>query len=971
MQAEEASHSALRVEAYRAVSLGGPIPHRIESITTHGTLVVVGTSDGKVVVYRVGACEGSAASLTLLQEITDCRRHAVRQLTVVGARRLLVLVGDVIAVYHIHDDAASSASGFQLRDVTAITGLKDVVAFHVKQQKGVICMAVLQRKRVTLYEALHTSLDFLLKATVALPDGIKTVSWMGRSIILGGRKDYFLYNTSTASTSVLYPTPRSGATPLALPLSPVPEILVASDGAGLRALLYDGSEVPGDSRVLWTTPPAEMRYEHPYVVSHHPSAPHHTLQVRLPLLATLDNGTAYPRSCLCQTLVIPKVIKMAQCHWIDYDCAMPSQATPPDALTHFPIVVADADHRLYLLARTSVAVQAEALATAKLFDAADLLCRLCPHEVASPTMRRMVTAGALDKFTRQQDYVGCFRDLSSVDSDPRLSIRLFPGFLRLNQTAQSCPALPVEEPAAVAVAALPALVDYLQSQRPSLMLLNGSAPSEPVQAQLEAVDRALVMSFCAMEKEEALLGLLRGENACDVADVATVLREHRQWVALTVLLEAHSRYDEALSQLQRLARVSEGAAELPQPHCGVLQELFQRHPFSAAKGDAYAPQSTIREWLASCSSAHLLSAADMETACTLATATMTALNFIRRRSLAHCHQLFEQHSCWILGTVPADSGVRIFFSEENVRNYGAALQVLQAYPEGPRTTPRLLLVVEYLFQLLTDARVRVMESAVYERYWRGLGELLFASPAEAVREAGERQRLRDRLREFLLTSPHVSLESAEAYFNAPDVRTECVQERAAVHRRKGSHRAAIAMFLNESECLADATAYATSVYADGSSDAFTALLEALLRPASGAPRVTEALEIMNTCDGIDAAAVLPMLPDDMSFSRVSGFLLHALRASTTMYRASAVHSGILKAKSLQCEENCVRLSSRAVVLEEGMVCPVCQRRLRPDTVLAVYPNNVMLHQGCAIDEHVCAATLRDYRHDAYAALEDL
>lgn len=971
MQAEEAGHAALRIEAYRVVSLGGPVPHKIESITTYRTLVFVGTSDSRVLAYRIGTCNGSAAPLTLLQEIADSRRHAVRQLTVIGGRRLLVLVGDVIVVYHIHDDVDSSGSVFQLRDVTTITGLKDIVAFHVKQHRCVVSMAVLQRKRVTFYEASHTNLDFLLSATTALPDGVKTLSWMGRSIVLGGRKEYLLCNPSTASTAALYPTPRSGAAPLVLPMAPVPEVLVASDGAGLRALLYDGSEVPGDSRVLWATPPVEMRYEHPYLVSYHPSAPHQALQVRLPLLTTLEDVTAYPRSCLYQTIDLPKVVKVSQCHWIDYDCAMPSKTAPPDVLSHSPIVVADADHHLYLLARTSVTDQAEALAAAKLFAAADLLCRLCPHEVAPMTVRRIVVSGALHKFIRHQDYVGCFHDLSSVESDPRVAIQLFPGFLRPDEATPTCPALPLVAPATVEAAALPALAEYLQSQHAALVLLNGGAPTEPVPSQFKAVDRALVLSFCAMEREEALLELLRGENACDAADVAVILRERRQWVALTLLLEVHGQYEEAASQLRDLASTREAGTEVLQTQSGALKELFQRHPFSAAMLDAYVPQCTIREWLKSRSSAQLLSAADSTAMCTVATAMMTALSFFRRRPLAQFHSLFEQHSPWVLGMVPAEHAVRIFFSEANAPHYTAALQVLQTYTENPSTTPRLMLVVEYLFQLFADARVHVMEPAVYERYWRGLGELLFASPVKTVTDVEERQRLRDRLREFLLTSPHVNLDSAEAYFDAADIRSACLPERAAVHRRKGSHRAAIAMFLHESQRLDDATAYARSVYADGSSDAYTALLEALLRPAVGSPQVTEALEVMNTCDGVDAAAVLPMLPDEMPFAQASSFLLHTLRSNTTAYHAAAVYSAILKARTLQSQESCVRLSSRAVVLEEGMVCPVCQRRLRPDTVLAVYPNNVVVHHGCTCDEHVCPATLRDYRHDAYAALEDL
>ncbi|GET86843.1 hypothetical protein, conserved [Leishmania tarentolae] len=971
MLAEKGDPSALHIEVYRVVSLGCSIPHNIECIATYRALVFVGTTDSKVVVYRVGACNANTAPLTLLQEITDSRKHAVRQLTVVAGRRLLVLASDVIHVYHIHDDTDASGNKFELRPITTITGLKDTIAFHVKQHRGVISMAVLQRKRVAVYEASNTNLDFLLSVTTAVPDGLKTVCWMGRNIILGGRKEYLIYNPSGVYTPAPYRTPRSGATPLALPMAPVPEVLVSIDGAGLRALLYDGSGVPGNSHVLWATPPAEMRYEHPYVVSYHPSEPQKTLQVRLPLLTTLKDDTGYPQTCLYQNIDLPNVRKVAQCHWVDYDCAMPSTNSPPDALLHSPIVVTDADHSLYLLARTSMTDEAEALAAAKLFSAANLLCRLCPHEVLPMTMRQILVAGALHKFIHHQDYLGCFHDLSSVECDPRVAIKLFPGFLRVEEASLKSLELPLKAPATVVVTALPALAEYLESQRAMLLLSNSGLPTESGRLSLKAVDRALVMSLCFMKREEALLELLRGENACEVADVATLLREHQQWVALTVLLEASGQYEEAASQLRHLASTSEAAARVLHSHSGVIKELCALYPFSEARGDAYVPQCTIRDWITSHSCAHPLPASEMTAICTVATAMVTALRFFRRRSLSQSCSLFEEHASWVLGTVPPDSAVGIFLSEANLHYYNAALQVIQVYTENPRTTPRLLLVVEYLYQLFAEPRVQVTEHAVYERYWRGLGALLFVSPASTCTGVKERQRLRDRLDEFLLTSQHLNLESAEAYFDAADIRSRCLPERTAVHRRKGSHREAIAMLLDEAECLGDAIAYARSVCADGSSDAFTALLEALLRPSSGSPRVTEALEVMNTCDGVDAAAVLPMLPDEMPLAQVSTFLLQALRTNTRAYRQSAVYSAMLKAKLRQSEENRLRLASRAVVLEEGMVCPVCQRRLRPDTVLSVYPNNVILHEGCTCNENVCPATLRNYRHDAYASLEDL
>lgn len=965
--------TSLHMEAYRVVPLGGPLPHRIESITTLRSLVLVGTHDSRIIAYRASTTRGTAATLTLLQEVVDPRRHAVRLLTVVGGRRLLALVGDAVAVYHVHDEPGAA---FQLREVTALVGLKDTVDFHVKQHKGVVTVAVLQRKRVTLYEASHANLDFLLKEAIALPDGVRTLCWVGRSLMLGGRKDYLLYHPSSASTAALYATPRTGTPPVVLPMAPVPEVLVAVDGAGLRALLSDGSAVPGASRVQWATTPAEMCYEHPYVVSHHPAAPHEALQVRLPLLTTLDaDAAAYLRTCLCQSIDLARVARLSQSRWTDYDSAMPARAAPAEALAQHPIVVADAEHRLYLLARSPVAAQAEALAAHHLFAAADLLCRLCPHEVPVPTLRRLVTAGAVHKFTVLQDYAGCFHDLAGVESDPRVALQLFPGYLRPSEGPGEDPALPTAAPSTVTAAALPALADYLQAQRATLLVLRhggGGADSagvaEPALLRLRAVDRGLVLALCAMGQEDALLALVRGDNACEVDDAAAVLREHEHWVALTVLLEAHGRYEEAAAQLGRLATAapSSAAASI----AAALGRLVAEHAQVAPSDEAYVPQLALAAWLAESPAGAALSPA----AAASVAAVVTGLRFFRRRPLATCARLFEAHAAWLLGLAPPECAVRAFFAADNVAEYAAALQVLESYAPPSGATPRLLLLVEYLSRLLADPSVHVTEEAVHEQYWRGLGELLFTTNSAAAAVApgtADHRRYRDRLDEVLLTSPHIDLTAADTYFNAAEVRGRCMPERAAVYRRQGNHRAAAVMFVHEAGSLADAQAYAGSVQHEGSSAAFTALLELLLRPAEGPPRLHDALEVMQRSDGIDAAAVLPMLPDDVPFAQVSGFVLNSLRTATSASRAAAVHCGILAARERRGSEGAVRLASRSVVVEDRMVCAVCQRRLRPDTVLAVFPNNVVVHQGCAADEHVCPATRRDFRHDAYAALEDL
>ena len=214
MQTGESTET-LGVEVYRAVPVNESLRHKIECMTTRDDLIFVGTSDSKIIAYRTQAVrktttsssttnstksEGSSSSpsspsavslytLTLLQEVAEPRRHAVRALTVVGDRHLLALVGDTIVLYNFSNEAPRP---FQLREITAIAGLKDVFSFHVKQQRGVLALAVLQRRCLTIYEATFNHLEFLLKETVALPDGVRAFGWMGSRFMLFWLNDYFL-----------------------------------------------------------------------------------------------------------------------------------------------------------------------------------------------------------------------------------------------------------------------------------------------------------------------------------------------------------------------------------------------------------------------------------------------------------------------------------------------------------------------------------------------------------------------------------------------------------------------------------------------------------------------------------------------------------------------------------------------------------------------------------------------------------
>jgi Vam6/Vps39-like protein vacuolar protein sorting-associated protein 39 len=998
------SNETLGAEVYKLVSLSEPIPYQVEALTTFRDLLFVGTTNGRIVIYRMhtgklkdvgsssrgsgggGITVSNASAVTQLQDVADPRHQPIRALTVVGDYHLSALIGDTIVLYTFVHDEQDSSRPSQLREITAITGLRDTLSFHVKQQKGIIALAALQRRRLTVYEATFAHLEFLLKETVTLPDGVRTFAWMGRSYMLGGRKDYFFYHASTSSSTALYPTPRSGAMPLVLPMAPVPEVLVTSDGGGMRALLSDGSEVPGDSRVAWTSPPAALSYDHPFVISQHIAGPH-TLQIRLPLLTTLDASVkSSSKNSLLQYIDIPKLAKISQCGWTDYDCPMPSKTMPSQMVGRHPTIAVDTSSRLFFLLRTSIAAQVESLASRQLFAAADLLCRLCPHEVQEDTLQSVVVAGAMYRFLFLKDYSGCFHELSRIEADPRLAIQLFPGFMPCTSSSSSSlsaqPQLPptVSPPTSAVTAALPAFAEYLQSRRIAL-LLRGKAflETEVARSQLRCVDHALVMAWCAMKAEAPLLTLLQSDNWCSLDEAATVLQQHELWVALVVLLEAGDRYEAAAETLRRLVEGDGGetpgdhAMSPPRDVMDVVHRFFQERDVLPTSDEAYLPQTTIQEWIHTMLAQGANSSrADVTRAVIGAT---TALIFFRRRALPAQQRLFSQHVAWVLGCAPPDTALRVFFSNHNVQHYAAVLRLLQGYTAPPGCVPAQLLMVSYLYLLFIDSRVDVTEELLYEQYWKGLGDVLFPTPdaaaASVLSDTSEQQKYRSRLDEFLLTSSHVDLAAAAAYFDADARKEKCIPERALICRRKGEHRSAVEMFVLEADDMAGAMSYASGVRSEDGGDAFTALLELLLKPSHGTPRVDEALTIVNTCDGVDASLVLPMLPDDLPFAALSSFLLHAFRDAATAYHMSAIDSSVLRAKLMQAEETRVRELSRSALLEDATVCPVCQRRIRPDTVLAVYPSGLLVHQGCVKDEHVCPATHRDYRHDAYALLEDL
>lgn len=957
-----AAAAPLMMAPFQLIKTNERLSSKVEAIATDGRWAIVGTSDSRIIVYEAEAAATTAPHLRQLSQTIDSRRQPIRALTVLREqRRLLSLVGDVVVIRRLPDERFISE---ELRELTCITGLKDVISISIKQHKRLLTMAVLQRKRLTLYEAPVQQAEFVMKETITLPDGFKSFVWMGRNFMVGGRKEYYFYQLSTASSAALYPSPKSSAAPLLLSMAPVPEVMVSSDAGGMRTLYSDGSLVPGNHLIEWTAAPQDAIYWHPYVLSLHES---HRLEVRMPLLTTLETG--YPPTCLCQRLETVQLSLLSHSSFTNFDTPMASLHSPADYYTQDLRIALDAEQYLYVVHRAPTAQQVETLAEAGQYEAARLLCQLCPNEVPGELQHRILVACAFALFTQRADYAGCMNALREAGADVRLAIHLFPGFLLADQVEAVASQLPVQQPKEVIVAAIPAFLDYAIPIRRSLSGTSGVLDGKTT-TLLKSIDTALVKAYCYVEaKEEALLTLLSHPCWADrIASIAS-MKEHHQWVALIAFYDALDDFDEAADTLRSLLGASDSAyadphAPLSPAKAAPLCTWLAAGPFTTIEAENYLPQKEIRATVPSEVS---------PTDATAVVAAVTSAVFFRRRSVVQDAALFQRCLRWLLGSLPPGIAVSPFFSTANLRQYRVVLQWMLAYDDRGAATPRSEVLLQFFSQLLHDRRVAVTDGTIHQLYWRCLAEA--ALPCGSNGDDGAKDMLRrsrrDELGQVLFQSPYIDLPSAEEYFEGDQLRSIAIPERAALYRRQGKHREAIEMYLYEAKSLPGARAYATRVASSDSSDAFTPLLQCLLRPPVGPPRVEEALDIMSSCDSVDAAAVLPLLSDDIPLTAIRSFLMRVFREETTTFHLQLFYSSILRSNEAAVQVAAVEAASRCATVDGVEVCPVCQRRIHPGTALSIYPNQVVVHQTCVVDEHLCPITNHDFRLGTSAAMGDV
>ncbi len=957
-------------DVFRLHEVKSKIASKLESVCTLGNLFFLGSADGRITVYSVKRNAGGGFDPANTVHIQTTKyKLPIRQMIPIPEKKLMIVMCGEQAVLHqlLDLDTDPSLVGNQygstqvekMKEIGPIRNAKDLVAMQLKKERGSYFLVIVQKKKAMVLEYKDDKAEFIMvRDGLALPEGIKSVNWSGKNLMLGFRKEYVLLNTydRDAETTSLFPTGKSGV-PAVCNLDPFPELVVGEDSTGVRVAL-DGSP-SAQCGIVWASLPSAMGFFHPYILSIHDSS---SIEVRNPF-----NLAGRGSQALCQTISIKHVDKLSIRQIVDFDAVKPDARTDPNAFRRDIIVAVNASNSVFLLEMIPLREQALSLAAGKAFEASLELCKLCPNEIPQPTLQSIKLNFGMHLFSKK-DFPEAIRKFQEADADPKFVISLFPNFLpefvqrQWKNPVKVKSGLETRELIECLKDALTALMTYLVTLRKPPEVELTTLPSTDEGMTMVSIDTALVRCFVLLDKETELIKFMSAPNWCALEDTELFLREKGQWVALVQLWKAKRNHDQALHLLFTLGSCGTASAtsELRpalqgQQIVSVVANMLKDG--GLPKRGVMLTQLEIERKLLK------IVDSDEDTFQKLFNQAIGIYTTIAYLQQLDCKkklekEFIESYCGWILANIDPIYSLKIFLDSQGKHDEHDVVKLLLSLHE-PGLITATLRVSKYLEMVLGDSCNSVKDRELHNDRARFLIELIQEERRPEDMRVTESQ---TKLFQFLQKSEYYDQAQVVQWLQAQGFGKSFAKERAVLYQRMKAHAAAIDMYLNETGSMEDAKRYATTVSLEDE-DAFKILLQHLLRPTDAKTpiRLKEALEVINTCEGVDAQSALPMLPDETSVADLADFLKNALRTVHCKRRSSEVYANGLKSCLRQSQVAAVRAKGRYVVVDNDTLCAECSKKIRSDTVFARFPNGVIVHQACLEDEHVCPITHKDFR----------
>ena len=140
-------------------------------------------------------------------------------------------------------------------------------------------LAASLKKKILIFQYKAQEGVFVQESRFTVPEGIKTLAWSGKKLLLGFKKEYVLLDTSGSAANVTTALSSTGRTlsPVICNLDPMRELILAHENVGVRVDL-EGNPA-AQYGVQWQSTPNAVAYIHPYILSLHDQ---NCIEVRMP-----------------------------------------------------------------------------------------------------------------------------------------------------------------------------------------------------------------------------------------------------------------------------------------------------------------------------------------------------------------------------------------------------------------------------------------------------------------------------------------------------------------------------------------------------------------------------------------------------------------------------------------------------------------------------------------------------------------
>lgn len=879
-------------DAYEAKSILEKLPLKIESIACYDDVLLVGTNNGPLLLYKVKKSSGPGDlkyDVVLERSNKAFSKKAIQQLYAVPELFLLISLSDNVISVHDLTNFSLITTVQKTKGATLFATDVRTLELNSGETATILQMCVANKRKLQLMTWKNR--EFIeLTQDLQLYDIPRALTWFSDRICVGFKKDYFIVKAETGDLKELFPLGNRHFEPV-ITLWQNEGFILGRDNT---SILVDKDGNPKKKHPLqWSDIPTCVVHNDPYLIAVLPKA----IEVRTinPLLMIQSIDLTHAR-LICQGKDV--------------------------------MYVASNNH-VWRLDQLPIGNQIHQLVQNKEFELALKLANMTeePENEKQFRINQIQTLYAVNLFTKLR-FEESMHIFVKLDTDPANVIGLFPNLLPEEYRKQL--EYPEKLPSLDGVdleKGLLALIDYLNDKKkqlkksfpPTKAIKEGNKTVTSKDQLSQIIDTTLLK--CYLQTNDALVAsLLRlPDNKVHVEEAERSLKKKEKYSELIILYEKRGLHEKALnllmkqaarpkSSLQGCDRTVQYLQRLGPDHLKLIFEfaewVIKENPEEGLKiftedlpEVECLPRALVLEYMEN------LSGKPSHRGKDLAISYLEHVIYDWKDKSEVLHSRFAQ------------------LLREKVQYHMA--EYLQSLPEGhlpckAGSEPGEL--GEYRRKLIT-----FLETSTYYKPEEVLPRFkmneFFEERAILLGRLGRHEQALG-LYVIVLKDTKLAEKYCERYYNKDRPRDQDVYYNL------------LKVYLQPPE----PSVLGLTSYKDGQA-----------KPQANIPEALRIMEEHAAC--LDTTKALELLPANTKIKDILGYLENVLELTASTKHHSQVLRNLLFSESLQVHEQRMFYEKEKIIITDFDVCKVCKKRIGT-SYFARYPTGEIVHYGCLKDPTV-------------------